>query len=99
MRKVTVQDENGALIEVGTEVVFGMDPGQRGVVTAISEPDADYDDELGRGVMYPPKVTVRFPDGTEDMSSSHDITPIGWHVYPDGPDELVFEATDVEVAT
>lgn len=37
-----------------------------GTVTEISDSDADYDDDLERGVTYPPKVFVTFDNGSKD---------------------------------
>lgn len=87
-----VRDDAGEPIEVGARVVYGFNaPGHRARVVAISEPDADYDDALGRGVLYPPKITLRFPDGEETEVSTY----LAWsRVYAD---QDQFETDDVYV--
>lgn len=64
-------------------------------VVAISEPDVDYDDELGRPVQYPPRVLVRFRDGGEAKVETEDVTKITWADYPDGPACQFFDADDL----
>jgi hypothetical protein len=84
-------------ILVGTRIIFGGFTDQRGVVTKITEYDVDYDDDLGRGRIFEPKVYVRLDDGSEEWSRTINVTNITWGSYPDGPDEYVFEANDLEV--
>lgn len=98
-----VRDFNGGLIEVGTQVLAG-DPKTdddiliyTGKVTKITDPDVDYDDELQRAVMYPPKITVFFGDGTDDEFTTHDNTSTRWADYPDGPRTYIFICDDLEV--
>ena len=61
-----VTDRNGRRVRVGDRVTDG------GTVVEVTEPDADYDDNLGRAVQYGPCVVVRFdpfgeyPDGVDD---------------------------------
>ncbi len=99
-----VIDHKGDEIVVGSRVMFG-DPAEgeqdsyTGIVTDITEPDADYDDELQRGVQYPPKVTLRYGDGDEEVVTSYDVTRITWGDYPDGPIMQTFQADDLEVVT
>lgn len=91
-----IVDCKGTTVVVGTRVLWGDET--PATVVGITEMDADYDDELGRGVMIPPKVTVRFQDGTEDGTSTYDVTPHSWALsYPDGPDEWLFQCDDIEV--
>lgn len=91
-----IQDPHGRPVEVGTRVIFGTD--QPGVVTAISDVDGDFDDELGRGVMINPRVTVALDAGGTDESTTSDTTKVTWNDYPDGPETYVFEADDLVVA-
>lgn len=91
------------VIEVGTRVLFGAPttPEERvaytGVVTDITDPDADYDDELGRAVEYCPRVTVKFDDGSTEIATSYNVTRMTWAHYPDGPDAVTYQADDLEV--
>ena len=74
----TITDDRGNLIVVGTTVEYHPDtyePGQpahpAGTVTAISDFDADVDDDTGRTFGIPPCVTVTWPNGeTEDFTTS-----------------------------
>ncbi len=98
-----VKDWRGSPLSVGAHVLYGaQDPGDgtganHGVITAISDPDGDYDDELGRGVLIPPRVTVRFDDGSTDTADTHyDGPPITWSMYPDGPPSI-WTADDLEL--
>lgn len=100
VQKVT--DWKGREIKVGMTVIYGCPPpGQesdfRVEVMEITDFDADYNDELGRPEMYPPRVRVHFNDGTEDTVSTYNNTPYGWNDYPDGPSQLIFAADDLEV--
>jgi hypothetical protein len=67
------------------------------VVKSISDPDGDYDDTLGRGVLIPPYVHVEFPSGEKEGIRSNRITPITWADYPDGPSFELFQVDDLEV--
>lgn len=58
MEDFRVLDIDDRVITVGCKVDY--DDGRVGIVTHISEPDADYDDNLQRGVMYAPVVVVGF---------------------------------------
>jgi len=88
----TVQDANENEIRVGSRVrVF--DSEVPGTVTAISEPDADYDDELGRGVEYPPRVTVAFDEGGEDKFTTYTRVR-GWGDYMN--DDIPYTSDDLE---
>jgi hypothetical protein len=107
-----VIDCNGVEVKVGTRVVYGdcgetfcarhmsgdKECPQVGTVESISEPDADYDDDLERGVVYPPRLIVRFPDGEWEEASSHNIDRFTWSGYPDGPAVSTWLADDIEVA-
>lgn len=93
-----IVDCNGDEVVVGATVLWGDDPGDVCVVVKITEADADYDDDLGRGVLYPPKVTVRFPDGTVDGTTCYDVTQHSLaNSYPDGPDVWVYQCDDIQV--
>lgn len=98
-----VVDGNGAEVVVGVRVIYGAPmtaaeaAKQTGTVVEVTDWDVDYDDDLGRGRLYPPKVKVRFDDGDEETASTYDDTRITWSCYPDGPDEYLFVADDVEV--
>lgn len=72
-----VTDAGGKKLSVGDRFkLYGYvakadreDKLHQGVVTAISDPDGDVDDE-GRSVHYPPKITALFDDGaTEDFET------------------------------
>jgi len=87
----TVVDFKGTAIVVGSHVKWGEEP-IPAVVYEITDMDADYDDELQRGVMYPPKVKVRFEDGmTEEITTYYSGIP-----SPDDGD-LHFTCDDLEV--
>jgi hypothetical protein len=90
-----VLDALGNVVSVGSRVLYADE--SLGTVLAISDPDADYDDELGRGVFYPPKVTVRLDDGEQDAVSTYRSTQITWADYPDGPAIEDFTCDDIEV--
>lgn len=98
------QDEEGRAIEVGTPVrfYFGPSGSKLATVVALGEPghdypDVDFDDELGRPVEYAPKISIRFADGSEEKVNTWNVTRVTWADYPDGPQELLYEAGDVEV--
>jgi hypothetical protein len=97
----TIVDWKQKPLQVGTRVIFGGPSTTEeiarhtGVVTKITEPDADYDDNAGCGVLYSPKVTVRFDGGDIDEASTYDITRA---TGPDYPDEYTWQADDLEVA-
>lgn len=102
MSSFEVRDINGQKIAVGNRVLFGDPrPDERdlhtGEVTEITEPDADYDDELGRGVQITPRVVVRFPDGSEERTRTINMTEVTWADYPDGPAHEIFEAEEIEL--
>jgi hypothetical protein len=97
-----VTDWDGAVLTVGSRVIYGSPPPGKEAeyavtVVGISDYDVDYCDETQRPEMSPPKVKVRFDDGSEDEVATHDATKITWNDYPDGPDMLVFRAEDLEV--
>ncbi len=97
-----IQDGDGKPISIGTKVLFedraGIDLVAR--VRKISDYDVDYDDNLGRPELYPPKVTIQFDDdGSELEVSTHDVTPISIQDYPGGPEVRIFEALELVVAT
>jgi hypothetical protein len=81
-------------IRIGSRCLFGDTVC---IVESISDPDGDYDDNLGRAVMIMPRVYVKFLDGTEDRADTHRITEITWADYPDGPELERFQADDLEV--
>lgn len=94
----TITDEQGTPITVGSPVrapegLFEPDPGE-GAVLAISDFDADVDDDTGRGISIPPRITVRWADGTtEDYATfGWDHTPVGFDA--DG-DPLSYDSTGV----
>jgi hypothetical protein len=90
-----VRDYEGTLVTVGATVLYNDE--SRAVVESISEPDGDYDDELQRAVEYPPRVTVRFPDGNFDKVRSYNDTTITWADYPDGPVLSTYRVDDLKV--
>lgn len=102
-----VEDWQGARIKVGTVCVYGSPPVEDDdydveeflvKVTSITDPDADYDDELGRGVRINPKVRVEFlRDGVVDTMSTIATSEVNWSHYPDGPVHEVFVCDDLEV--
>ena len=93
---VSVTDWDGNPLTVGSQVIFGDDPIQRGVVTEITDPDGDVDDE-GRTVNIPPYVTVTFPDGGTERVRSYLNAEMTWGFYPDGPDVWTFACDDLEL--
>lgn len=76
-------------LEIGTKVVE-WDGSLTGEVTAITEPDYDYDDELQGPRLFPPKVTVAFRDGT---TVEFNTTP----EYKDVYSEPTFYCEEVDV--
>lgn len=98
-----VTDWDGKPIEVGMTVIYGAppsgeEPNYRVEIVEITDFDVDYNDDLMRAECYPPRVKVRFADGTEDTVSTHEnITVRTWADYPDGPSILTFAADDLEV--
>lgn len=93
-----VKDWRGNQIEVGTPVMYGAPDTEeerrsnKATVTAISEPDADYDDELGRGVYYGSKITIRFDASGDEETISSRVLEV-W-----GSGDTVCEAhDDIEV--
>ena len=101
---VTILDCNDREITVGKLAIYGSPPlGETDEymveVISISDPDGDYDDELGRGVEITPRVKVCFNDGTEEDIRTYNGTPISWVCYPNGPDEFINPADALEVIT
>lgn len=91
-----IVDWKGADLLIGSRVLYGT--GDVAVVKGISDFDVDHDDRIGRARLYPPTVTVRFEmGGDEEQVPTHDETPISWQSYPDGPEEYVFAADDLEI--
>lgn len=60
-----ILDAEGTTIVVG-QIVVDRAGQEIGKVTQLTEPDADYDDELQRAVQYGPYVYVSYYDGTDD---------------------------------
>jgi hypothetical protein len=88
----TVVDFKGTEVVVGSKVKWGADD-ILATVYEITDMDADYDDELQRGVMYPPKIKLRFDDdGTEEVGG----TFYSGIPSPDDQD-LHFTCDDLEV--
>lgn len=80
-------------VVLGSRVMYGVVAEENvGEVTAISEPDADYDDELQRGVEVTPRVTVTFADGSTDLADTYNTSRFD---YPGG--ETIYMADDLEV--
>jgi hypothetical protein len=92
-----VEDTHGREIKVGSRVVAYSYNAERdkmedyfGVVTEITDGDADYDDDAGRGVYYPPQIKVKFDSGEEDSFACQ-------HEYG-GPDrEIEHTCEDIDV--
>lgn len=88
----TVIDYNDKIVRVGDNVIFwGVNTG---IVEKITEPDGDYNDELEQAELYPPKIYIRFKDGSEQIVKTYDKT------YYNGPDyecERTFQAEDIAV--
>lgn len=95
MTTFSVVDCDGRMVSVGDTIrVLGEARVAR--VVEITEPDSDYDDELQRGVMYPPKIVAAYDGaGAAVELRTHDVTPVSWADYPDGPDALTFESDEV----
>jgi len=91
-----IRDELGNLIVVGSRCVYGLpEPDEISdslcTVVEITESDADYDDELGRAVMYGPYVKIRFDSGEEErLTAILDYAQSSWE-YP------VFTVADIEL--
>jgi hypothetical protein len=91
-----VRDYEGTLITVGTKVTFDEDEAS-GVVTVISEPDGDYNDEVQRAVEIPPNLVVRLADGSLEDVRSYNDTAITWADCPDGPVLSTYRVDDLKV--
>ena len=66
-----------------------------GTVTKISDPDGDVDDDTGRGILIPPKLTVKFDDEAEEQFTGYNATPApDW--YDEEP-QFTWQFDDVEV--
>lgn len=94
-----VVDYKGQEIKVDTKVKYGDIETQIGIVTEITEPDVDYDDEKQRAVQIFPEVTVTFANGDTDKATSYNITHYTWADYPDGARCEKFMCDDLEVIT
>lgn len=95
-----ILDFNGHEIQVGSVCVYGCpEPHERNTarylvtVEEITDPDGDYDDELGRGVAINPYVKVRFHDGDEDQIG----TSFNWNKSGMYGDPLVYDCDDLEL--
>lgn len=85
--KMKIVDSNNDEIKLDIRVRTGLVHTDIGSVSAISNPDVDYDDEVQAPVLYPPKITVTFVDGSDEVfTSSQKPPPSPWHEYPDGFD-------------
>jgi len=106
---ITVRDERGQEIKVGTRAVYGCpEPENREnaivTVTEISEPDVYYNpvtdaDDGGYGV----KITVRFPTGETDTLDAMAV-PAQWYgdetnVFEEGGDLEVIETEHTHTHT
>src|SRR4051794_30540599 len=82
-------------IEVGSKIwLVGDDPTTAtGEVTKITDHDADYDDNLQRGVLYCPKITVKYINGQTEEWNTYDINRSEWRDW--GTPE--FMSDDLEV--
>jgi hypothetical protein len=89
-------DANGKPLAVGMTVTIGEVDGAQliGRVVRISEPDADYNDELGRAVQLGPDVFVEGtdPEPWEDRFSGRWMATGPWD--DDSPE---YQFDDVEV--
>ena len=96
-----VKDSQGNVLSVDSDVCVwdGRDENEQdqylfGKIESISDPDADYDDDLQRGVTYPPKITVLFTDGIRENYNTSIAN------YSRGPfedwDEIEWETDEVE---
>jgi len=95
-----ILDPLGNELVVGSRVVYGCpDPHERNTprylatVYEITDPDGDYDDELGRGVAINPYVLVRWDDGETDRLG----TSFNWHESGMYGDPLVYDCDDLEL--
>src|SRR5215831_12723559 len=95
MFDIKIVDCNEVEIKLGDEVKFGVDDAPA-VIVEISDPDSDYDDELGRGVEYPPQITVKWADGLTEQTGTSNITKVTWSDYPDGPALMIYQCDDLE---
>lgn len=87
-----VIDSEGAQIQVGDLVRVEYDAIRTGTITEITEPDADYDDDAGRAVMYPPTVTVQFGDAEDKFRGYADFAECR---SPEEYDDPPFRVDDV----
>jgi hypothetical protein len=93
--KVLDSRKEGVEITVGSRVLYAdNDPATPATVIAISEPDGDYDDELQRGVEYPPKITLLFENDTEYDVVTYNATEIRG---PYWPEEMIYCTDDLKV--
>lgn len=90
MSDFTLTDYDERPITIGTRVAAwsnliddGICPNVLGTVTDLGEWDADYCDELQRGVEYPPRITVQWDDGTTDkfVTSEWETRRTGYYEY------------------
>jgi hypothetical protein len=96
------QDGGEKPITVGSRVLYeriheGRFRQTTAEVVELGEPDYDYSDAAQRAVEYPPKVTIRYPDGVTETLETTNVTRVSWADYPDGPEEHVYEVTDLEL--
>src|SRR5215472_15968749 len=72
------------------------DDDQVGLVTKISDPDGDVDDDTGRDILIPPKLFVKFDDSdVEEQFTGYNATPApDW--YDEEP-QFTWQFDDVEV--
>ncbi len=60
-----ILDSNGTTLKVGMRVLDEHGD-EDGTITELTDPDGDYDDNLGRAVAYGPYVHVKYDDGETD---------------------------------
>lgn len=92
--KFKVVDCNEAEIKIGTHVKFVDE--ETAIIIGITDPDGDVNDE-GRSIEIPPYVEFKLvSDGTVGAVSTYNITKLTWADYPDGPEEYIYQADDLE---
>jgi hypothetical protein len=94
-----VQDCNGSKLSVGDRVLYDD---YTATITKITEPDADYDDELGRAVENCPSVYITYdavvPEAADkEICNTYNDTKVTWADYPNGPAHSIYLCEDLEL--
>jgi hypothetical protein len=92
----TYVDVNGAALQVGDKVKFGVDEDAIGTIHEITPMDADIDDDTLRTITIPPKVWIKCNPG--DGEDQRDYAT-GSNIASSPYEPPVYQFDDIEKVT